>query len=112
MSLHPFIDFRKSVVIILLFLHVRQAFSAFLCPSSPFLAKSKGKYLPSEMLNGFSKMSKGDFCQFVTSVFTSGSAYIILEIKSRLLTFLWPCKKSTRFNRLKKVAKSVFCLPE
>ena len=64
------------------------------------------------MLNGFSKMSEGDFCQFVTSFFTSGSAYIISEIKSRLLPFLLPCKKSTRFNRLKKVAKSVFCFPE
>lgn len=39
------------------------------------------------MLNGFSKMSKGDFCQFSTSFFTSGSAYVISEIKSRLLTF-------------------------
>ncbi len=58
------------------------------------------------------KCPRGIFANLSLLLFTSDSAYIILEIKSRLLTFLWPCKKSTRFNRLKKVAKSVFCLPE
>ena len=63
------------------------------------------------MLNGFNKMSKADFCRSATAVFHFQQRLHYFRNQQQAFDFFWPCKKSTRFNRLKKVAKSIFCFP-